>query len=194
MRVTCLMWAMRSQASALAMVFSQSFAIRRHLPSHAKACSTTQRRGMTSKPFAVSERLTICNVQRPIFSSAPLDLFGCELIAVDGTRLKAVNSGQRNFTKGKLAKAIAESDERLNRYLKQLDEADKDDTTPSERVDNLEEKIAAIKERRACLEDHRAELEASGKDQISLTDPDARAMHSSSRIVVGYNIQIAVDT
>lgn len=74
MRVTRLMWAMRSQASALAMVFSQSFAIRRHLPSHAKVRSTTHRRGMTSKPFAVSERLTICNVQRPIFSSAPLSL------------------------------------------------------------------------------------------------------------------------
>jgi len=123
-----------------------------------------------------------------------LDLFGRELIAVDGTRLKAVNSGQRNFTKGKLAKAMAESDERLGRYLKQLDEADKDDTMPSERVDNLEEKIAAIKERRAQLEQQRAELEASGEDQISLTDPDARAMHSSSRIGVGYNIQIAVDT
>lgn len=123
-----------------------------------------------------------------------LDLFGRELIAVDGTRLKAVNSGQRNFTKGKLAKAMAESDERLNRYLKQLDEADKDDTMPSERVDNLEQKIAAIKERRARLEEHCAEQEASGEDQISLTDPDARAMHSSSRIGVGYNIQIAVDT
>jgi len=58
-----------------------------------------------------------------------LDLFGRDLIAVDGTRLKAVNSGQRNFTKGKLAKAMAESDERLARYLKQLDDADKDDTT-----------------------------------------------------------------
>ncbi|MDB2369144.1 transposase [Octadecabacter sp.] len=122
-----------------------------------------------------------------------LDLFGRELIAVDGTRLKAVNSGQRNFTKGKLAKAMAESDERLARYLKQLDEADKDATTPPERLDNLEEKIAAIKERRVQLEQHRAELESSGEDQISLTDPDARAMHPSSRIGVGYNIQIAVD-
>lgn len=59
-----------------------------------------------------------------------LDLFGRELIAVDGARLKAVNSGQRNFTKAKLAKAMADSDERLNRYLKQLDDADKDDTVP----------------------------------------------------------------
>ena len=123
-----------------------------------------------------------------------LDLFGTELIAVDGTRLKAVNSGQRNFTKAKLAKAMAESDERLARYLKQLDDADKDDTTPPARVDNLEEKISAIKERRARLEAHRAELQASGEDQISRTDPDARAMQSSSRIGVGYNIQIAVDT
>ncbi|WP_187394074.1 transposase [Oceaniovalibus sp. ACAM 378] len=123
-----------------------------------------------------------------------LDLFGRELIAVDGTRLKGVKSGQRNFTTGKLAKAMAESDERLNRYLKQLDEADKDDTTPTTRVDNLDETIAAIKERRARLDEHSAELEASGEDQISLTDPDARAMHSSSRIGVGYNVQIAVDT
>ncbi|MCA1775795.1 MAG: transposase, partial [Loktanella sp.] len=56
-----------------------------------------------------------------------LDLFGRELIAVDGTRIKAVNSRERNFTKAKLAKAIAESDERLTRYLEQLDEADKND-------------------------------------------------------------------
>ncbi len=88
--------------------------------------------------------------------------------------LKAVNSGQRNFTKGKLAKVMAESNQRLVRYLKQLDEADKDDTIPTKRVDNLEEKIAALKERRARLEERRAELEASGEDQISLTDPDAR--------------------
>ena len=123
-----------------------------------------------------------------------LDLLGQELIAVDGTRLKAVNSRERNFIKAKLARALAVSDERLNRYLKQLDDADKEDTTPSARVDNLDEKIAAIKERRARLEQHRADLEASGEDQISLTDPDARAMHSSSRIGIGYNIQIAVDT
>jgi hypothetical protein len=74
MRVTRLMWAMRSQASALAMVFSQSFAIRRHLPSHAKVRSTTHLRGMASKPCAVSERLTIWSVQRPIFSNEPVSL------------------------------------------------------------------------------------------------------------------------
>lgn len=125
-----------------------------------------------------------------------LDLFGRELIAVDGTRIKAVNSRERNFTKAKLAKAMAESDERLARYLKQLDEADKDgdDGPGSGNVDRLQEKIASIKDRRARLEEHGKALEESGEEQISLTDPDARAMHSSSRIGVGYNIQIAVDT
>ena len=125
-----------------------------------------------------------------------LDLFGRELIAIDGTRIKAVNSRERNFTKAKLAKAMAESDERLGRYLKQLDEADKDDEDAPEAgtVARLQEKIAAIRERRERLEGHGKALAASGEDQISLTDPDARAMHSSSRVGVGYNIQIAVDT
>ena len=71
MRVTRLMWAMISHASALAMDVSQSFVIGRHFPNDAKALSATHRRGMTTKPGAVSERLTICNVQRPVFSSAP---------------------------------------------------------------------------------------------------------------------------
>lgn len=125
-----------------------------------------------------------------------LDLFGRELIAVDGTRIKAVNNRERNFTKAKLARAMAESDERLARYLKQLDDADKDDKDSPESgtVERLQEKIAAIQERRERLEGHGKALAESGEDQLSLTDPDARAMHSSSRIGVGYNIQIAVDT
>jgi transposase len=124
-----------------------------------------------------------------------LDLFGRELVAVDGTRIKAVNSRDRNFTKAKLDKAMAQNDERVARYLKQLDDADKDDDggPGNGRVDRLQEKIAAIKGRRERLEGHRKALEESGEDQLSLTDPDARAMHSSSRVGVGYNIQIAVD-
>lgn len=125
-----------------------------------------------------------------------LDLFGRELIAVDGTRIKAVNSRERNFTKAKLAKAVAESDERLARYLKQLDDADNDaeDGPDNGRIDRLQEKIAAIRERCERLEGHGKALATSGEDQLSLTDPDARAMHSSSRVGVGYNVQIAVDT
>ena len=64
------MWAIVIQASVLAMVFSQSFANRRHRPNHARVRSTTQRRGRTSKPLAASERLTISSVQLPILSKA----------------------------------------------------------------------------------------------------------------------------
>jgi len=124
-----------------------------------------------------------------------LDLFGRELLAVDGTRLKAVNNKDRNFTKAKLKRELTRSDERLARYLKELDETDKDDEGGSggRSVNQLQEKIKAIKERRDQLLSYRAQLDESGEDQLSLTDPDARAMHATSRVGVGYNIQIAVD-
>lgn len=125
-----------------------------------------------------------------------LDLFQRELIAVDGTRIKAVKSRERNFTHAKLKREMAASDERLMRYLQALDTADKDDDDEAGggSIARLQEKIAAIRERRAKLVAHSEALAESGEDQISLTDPDARAMHASSRIGVGYNIQIAVDT
>ena len=124
-----------------------------------------------------------------------LELYGRELVAVDGTRIKAVNSRKRNFTKAKLAKALAESDERLSRYLDRLDEADGQDEggTGGGEVEHIQEKIAAIQGRRERFEEHRDALAASGEDQLSLTDPDSRAMYAETRVGVGYNIQIAVD-
>ena len=125
-----------------------------------------------------------------------LGLFGQELIAVDGSRIKAVNSRDRNFTQVKLQRELKRSDERLERYLKELDEADRDDDAGpgGGTVERLQEKIASIKDRRARLEEARKALEESGEDQLSLTDPDARAMQSGTRVGVGYNVQIAVDT
>jgi transposase len=117
------------------------------------------------------------------------------MLAVDGTKLKAVNGSHRNYTRAKLAKAMAENDERLARYLAEMDEADASDGSeePPQHIEKLEERIASIRTNRAELERSRAALEASGEAQISLTDPDARAMQASSRIGVGYNAQIAVD-
>jgi Transposase domain (DUF772) len=78
-----------------------------------------------------------------------LDLFGRELVAVDGTRLKAVNSSDRNFTREKLKKLIQWADERLADYLARLDRADgTDDAASSTPATNLAEKIALLKERR----------------------------------------------
>ncbi len=124
-----------------------------------------------------------------------LELFGRELVAVDGSRIKAVNSRKRNVTKAKLKKALAESDEKLARYLDRLDEADAvdEDGAGGGEKDNLQEKIAAIRGHRERLEEHREALAKSGEDQLSLTDPDSRAMHAATRVGVGYNIQIAVD-
>ena len=124
-----------------------------------------------------------------------LDLFGGELIAVDGTRIKAVNSRDRNFTRAKIRKNLERIDERLDHYLQQMNEADAEEAGDGPRsVALLQEKIASMRKSKAVLEEHRETLEESGEVQLSLTDPDARAMHSSTRVGVGYNAQIAVDT
>ena len=121
-----------------------------------------------------------------------LDLYGRELLAVDGTRIKAVNNVNRNFTRAKLERELNSAEERLERYLRQMDEADADDAGGGAVVD-LEEKIAALRERRATLREYRDKLEESGRGQLSLTDPASRAMSSGKGPLVGYNVQIAVD-
>jgi transposase len=123
-----------------------------------------------------------------------LDLFGRELLAVDGTRIKAVNNKNRNFTRVSLEKLIKAADERLADYLKRLDEGDVvENGTRGARVKNLAEKIASIRERRERNQTMLAELERTGESQISLTDPDSRAMGAHAKVGVGYNVQIAVD-
>jgi transposase len=124
-----------------------------------------------------------------------LDLFGRELLAVDGTRIKAVNNKDRNFTPASLTKFIELADAKLDDYLQRLDQSDTTESkTGGSRVKNLAEKIAAIRERRTRCMDMLAELDRTGEDQISLTDPDSRAMAAHTRVAVGYNAQVAVDT
>jgi transposase len=136
---------------------------------------------------------------RPVFRQfvllcRQLDLFGRELIAVDGTRIKAVNNKDRNFTHASLTQFIKLADAKLEDYLQRLDQSDADEAkTTGSRVKNLAEKIAAIRERRTRCKDMLEQLERTGEDQISLTDPDSRAMAAHTRVAVGYNAQIAVD-
>src|SRR3982750_24111 len=140
-----------------------------------------------------------CKVFRPVFRQfvllcRELDLFGKELLAVDGTRIKAVNNKDRNFTRASLAEFIKLADAKLDDYLHRLDHADAAETgTSGSRVENLAEKIAAVRGRRDRCQEMLAELDRSGESQISLTDPDSRAMASHTRVAVGYNVQIAVD-
>ena len=136
---------------------------------------------------------------RPIFRQfvllcRQLDLFGRELLAVDGTRIKAVNNKDRNFTRASLAHFIKLADAKLDDYLQRLDQDDlAENGTAGSRVKNLAEKIAAIRTRRTRCQDMLAKLDRTGEDQISLTDPDSRAMAAHTRVAVGYNVQVAVD-
>ncbi|MEO9341024.1 transposase [Mesorhizobium sp. SB112] len=126
------------------------------------------------------------------------DLFGRELLAVDGTRIKAVNNKDRNFTRSALSKFIREADEKLADYMKCLDDGDAEE----EHVEGesggsggkLAEKIAALRDKRTKHKAMLEELDRTGEDQISLTGPDARAMARMTKVGVGYNVQLAVDT
>ena len=130
-------------------------------------------------------------VFRPIFRQfvllcRQLDLFGRELLAVDGTRIKAVNNKDRNFTRASLTKFIELADAKLDDYLQRLDQSDASESkTGGSRVNNLAAKIAAIRTRRTRCQDMLAQLDRTGEDQISLTDPDSRAMAAHTHVAVG---------
>ena len=118
-----------------------------------------------------------------------LDLYGRELLAVDGTRIKAVNNKDRNFTRSSLREFIRAADERLEDYLKRLDEGDAEESdTGGARTKNLAEKITLLSEKRGRYGAMLRKLEESDESQISLTDPDSRAMAAHTKVAVGYNV------
>jgi transposase len=128
-----------------------------------------------------------------------LDLFGREMLAVDGTRIKAVNNRHRNFTRTKLLDLVRRADEKLSDYVKALDDGDADEEKAASNISSngrssdTEKKIAALRTRRQKFSSLLAELDRTGEDQISLTDPDSRAMPNMMKVGVGYNVQLAVD-
>jgi transposase len=126
-----------------------------------------------------------------------LDLFGDASVAIDGSKFKAVNARDRNFTEGKMKRRLEQIDESIARYLSQLDTADRQGpTVPEAKTTRLKEKIATLREEIERLNALNAQMMASEDKQISLTDPDARSMATSGRGsgIVGYNVQSAVDT
>lgn len=123
-----------------------------------------------------------------------LDLFQDAVVAIDGSKFKAVNSSDRNFTQAKLKRRMAEIEENISRYLSELDTADRQAPAVAQsRTVRLTDKIAALKEQMVALEKIEAQLESTGETQISLTDPDARSMMTRGAGIVGYNVQTAVD-
>jgi transposase len=122
-----------------------------------------------------------------------LDLFGGELLAIDGSKFRAVNSRDNNFSADKLKELIAHTDARLAEYFKTLNSTDDAEAdTPSLDRGALQAKIAALQDKREWHAELLAELDDEQK-QISVTDPDTRRMHTGNGNVVGYNAQLAVD-
>jgi transposase len=125
------------------------------------------------------------------------NLFTEATVAIDGSKFKAVNHRDRNFTSGKMATRIALIEQSIAEYLEQLERMDRRETpsTPRHAI-RLKERIATLKDEMTRLEGLNAQMEAAPDRQVSLTDPDARSMASQGKGtgVVGYNVQTAVET
>jgi len=119
-------------------------------------------------------------------------------VAIDGSKFKAVNNRDRNFTRAKVERRRAQLEQSVARYLSQLDTADRQE--PSEalatKTTRLKEKLTKLAEEMGRLDGIEVRMQAAPDQQISLTDPDSRSMATSGRGsgVVGYNVQVAVDT
>ena len=130
-----------------------------------------------------------------------LDLLSEASVAIDGSKFKAVNARDNNFTQSKMKRRLERIDESITRYMEQLVTADRqiaggNEAVPQAKVERLKDKIAKLKEEVARLNAINTELQQSEDEQISLTDPDARSMATSGKDtgIVGYNVQAAVDT
>ncbi len=125
-----------------------------------------------------------------------LDLFTQALVAIDGSKFKAVNSRDRNFTRAKMKRRLEQIEASIDRYLSQLDTADRQGPSVAEaKTSRLKDKIEALKNEMQRLKKLEGEMLQQPDQQISLTDPDARSMATSGRGsgMVGYNVQTAVD-
>jgi transposase len=126
-----------------------------------------------------------------------LDLLSVASVAIDGSKFKAVNARDKNFTKAKMKRRLERIEESIERYMAQLETADRrGDAVPEAKVVRLKDKIVKLKEEVARLSTINAEMMKSEDKQISLTDQDARSMATSGKDtgIVGYNVQAAVDT
>jgi transposase len=124
-----------------------------------------------------------------------LDLFAEAFVAIDGSKFKAVNHRDRNFTSAKLERRMRDIESSIARYLEALDTADRQEPAIAKaRTERLQDKIAALKKQMRNLKEIEIRLNEAPDGQVSLTDPDARSMKTRGTGVVGYNVQTAVDT
>jgi len=124
-----------------------------------------------------------------------LKLFQKAFVAIDGSKFKALNNRDRNFTKGKVKRRYQQIDESIARYLMQMESLDRQESALAEKKrQRLSEKVEILKQEIAKLKKREAAMLAAPDQQLSLTDPDCRSMNTRGTGVVGYNVQVAVDT
>jgi transposase len=124
-----------------------------------------------------------------------LNLFTQALVAIDGSKFKAVNNRDKNFTSAKMKRRMAAINESIERYLTSMDTADRaEPEVAALRKGRLQDKIDALRQQMQELQVIDARMNASADKQVSLTDPDARSMKNREGGIVGYNVQTAVDT
>ncbi len=125
-----------------------------------------------------------------------LNLFTRAVVAIDGSKFKAVNNRDKNFTVAKVAKRIEQVDASIVRYLAALDRADREESDVAEaKTLRIKDKIDGLRRQMQALKAMEQQVRDAPDQQVSLTDPDARSMATSGRGtgVVGYNVQTAVD-
>jgi transposase len=126
-----------------------------------------------------------------------LDLLSAASVAIDGSKFKAINARDKNFTEAKMKRRLERIDKSIARYLSQHETADRHgDAVPAAKVERLNSKIEKLKEEIVRLNEINDQMVSSPDKQVSLTDPDARSMATSGKDtgIVGYNVQAAVDT
>jgi transposase len=124
-----------------------------------------------------------------------MNLFADAMVAIDGSKFKAVNSSDQNFTQAKIKRRIQEAEASIAQYLKDLEAADL--RSPAQSTPHqvrLAERIELFKAQMAQLQAVEEKVQAAPDKQLSMSDPDARSMQHRGSGIVGYNVQAAVDT
>lgn len=125
-------------------------------------------------------------------------LYGREVVAIDGSKFKAQNNSERNFTQKKLAAVIQREQARVEKYLQELDEADAEEEAteaePAVSAEELREKLKRLKEKLAEHQKLQQQMKDEQLSQVSLTDAEARLMKSSKGSAVSYNVQTVIDS
>ena len=121
-----------------------------------------------------------------------LNLLSTKLVAIDGSKFKAVNSRDKNFTRAKMERRVRDVEAAIERYLARLDQADRNEP-PADDAETLKAKVAKLREEMKQLKKFKVRMLKAPDQQLSLTDPDARSMNSRGSGIVGYNVQCAVE-